>query len=143
MQSGFVGIICQVAIFVICAQAIVHFRPKASYEKYLKMLVSAMVLILLFQAVESFFSPEGKSRLAERAQWFADSLDESMQEAAGSSLFVEEALSVAGQDPGQTTDGEAGQAEGGGPEADQVSEISVQIAPVEPIAVEPVQGNPE
>lgn len=142
MQSGFVAVICQVAIFMICAQAIVHFRPKASYEKYLKMLVSAMILILLFQAVEGLFSPEGKSRLAERAQWFADSLDEGMQEAAGRSLFSEEELQVAGQDPQQTMGGETEQ-EDMERETDPVSEITVQIAPVEPIEVEAVQGKTE
>ena len=108
MLSGFAGVICRVAIFIICAQAIVHFRPKASYEKYLKMLVSAMILILLFQAVEGLFSPEGKNGLAERAQWFADSLDESMQE-AGKSLFSEENWQVTGQDPQQVAGGEVSQ----------------------------------
>ena len=142
MLSGFVGIICRVAIFMICAQAIVHFRPKASYEKYLKMLISIMILIWLFQAAESLFSPEEKGRLAQRAQWFAESLDESMQEAAAKSLFSEEDLQITGQDPRQTTSGETLQ-EGREGERNAASEITVQIAPVEQITVESVQGNPE
>ncbi len=76
MQSEFVAVICQMGIFMICAQAIVHFRPKASYEKYLKMLVSAMMLIQMFLVVGGIFSENGKRELAERAQWFADSLEE-------------------------------------------------------------------
>lgn len=141
MLSGFAGVICRVAIFMICAQAIVHFRPKASYEKYLKMLVSAMILILLFQAVEGLFSPEGKNGLAERAQWFADSLDESMQE-AGKSLFSEENWQVTGQDPQQATGGEVSQ-EDMEQKTTSVSEITVHIDKVEPIAVEPLQEKPE
>lgn len=133
-MSGFAGIICRVTVFIICAQAIVHFRPKASYEKYLKMLVSAMILILLFQSVEGLFSPEGKNRLAERAQWFSDSLDESMREAAGRSLFSEENLQVTGQNPRQAAGGEAGQ-EGMERKTNPAPEITVQITPVEPISI--------
>ena len=80
--------------------------------------------------------------MAERAQWFADSLNESIQEAAGSSLFSEENLRITGQDPWQTLGGEAEQTEGVGSE-EPISEIRVQIAPVESIAIEPVQGNAE
>lgn len=60
MQLGFVKAICQVGTFMICAQAIVHFRPKASYEKYLKMLVSAMILIQLLIAISGIFTSEGE-----------------------------------------------------------------------------------
>ena len=48
MQNLLFQAICRVGIFMICAQAIVHFRPKEAYEKYLKLLVSAMVLVQLF-----------------------------------------------------------------------------------------------
>ena len=36
-------------IFLICAQMLIHFRPKSSYVKYLRLLVS---LILLAQFIE-------------------------------------------------------------------------------------------
>lgn len=60
MQSSFVKAICQVGTFMICAQAIVHFRPKASYEKYLKMLVSAMILIQLLVSFGGIFTVDGE-----------------------------------------------------------------------------------
>lgn len=47
MIEGFLGVIRNVGIFIVCAQAIIHFRPKASYEKYLKVLVSIIVLVML------------------------------------------------------------------------------------------------
>lgn len=37
----------QIAVFMICAQTMIHFRAKESYEKYLKLLVSMMLLLLL------------------------------------------------------------------------------------------------
>ena len=42
-------VIGQVGIFLICAQTLIHFRPRESYEKYLKLLLSVMLLIQLFQ----------------------------------------------------------------------------------------------
>lgn len=89
MQSGFVKAICQVGIFMICAQAIIHFRPKAVYEKYLKMLVSAMILIQLLVSVSGMFSPEGEGNLMERAAWFAESMEKSMQKNIADSRLQE------------------------------------------------------
>ena len=63
MIEDFLDMIRGIGIFIICAQAVTHFRPKASYEKYLKVLVSIIVLVMLmlpcFKAlgdVETFFS---------------------------------------------------------------------------------------
>lgn len=41
-------------IFIICAQAVVHFSPSQTYTKYLKLLLSIMVLVQLLQPVLSF-----------------------------------------------------------------------------------------
>lgn len=43
----------RVAVFIICAQTLLHFRAKESYEKYIKLLISMMVLMLL---LNPFFS---------------------------------------------------------------------------------------
>lgn len=129
MQSGLVKAICQMGTFMICAQAILHFRPKAAYEKYLKMLVSAMILIQLLLSVEGVFSPKGEQELADRAAWFADSLEESMRQAMEHSLLSEEdmQLSIMGRKPEQTKHEEETAAAPG---------ITVQIEPVSPIQVE-------
>lgn len=39
----------RVAVFIICAQTLLHFRAKESYEKYIKLLISMMVLMLLLK----------------------------------------------------------------------------------------------
>lgn len=49
----------QIAVFIICAQTLLHFRAKASYEKYLKLLVSMMLLLLL---VEPLMGMLGKGK---------------------------------------------------------------------------------
>lgn len=50
-MDGLFQTICRIGIFMICAQAVIHFRPEEAYEKYLRLLVSAMVLIQLFLPV--------------------------------------------------------------------------------------------
>lgn len=72
MLSGVVNVICEIAIFMICAGAIVNFRPKPSYEKYLKMLVSSMVLVQFFIAIGGFFFGEWEAALKEHMTWFTE-----------------------------------------------------------------------
>lgn len=46
-MERFLEEIRSIGIFIICAQAVIHFRPKASYEKYLKVLTAIIVLVML------------------------------------------------------------------------------------------------
>lgn len=46
-METFLEEIRSVGIFIICARAVIHFRPKASYEKYLKVLTAIIVLVML------------------------------------------------------------------------------------------------
>ena len=46
----------QIGIFMICAQAILHFKPSEKYEKYLKLLVSVMILAQLLAPVMQIIS---------------------------------------------------------------------------------------
>ena len=137
MQSGLLRTICQMGIFMICAQAIVHFRPKASYEKYLKMLVSIMILIQLFMSVGEIFSSASGSQLAERAERFAESMEESMRRAAESALFPDEGqFRILGEKPVKKEEEEELERQ---QEEDSSQSISVQIAPirsVQPIKIE-------
>lgn len=82
MQSYLMETIGKTGIFIICAQVLIHFRPKAIYEKYLKMLVSAMILIQLFIPVSNFFTGAGEPSLAERVAWFEEELERCMDGAS-------------------------------------------------------------
>ena len=81
MYSYLMTTICRTGIFVICAQVLVHFRPNASYEKYMKMLVSAMILMQLFLPVSSFFTKDGEQSMENRVEWFEKQLEISMEQA--------------------------------------------------------------
>ena len=73
--------ICRTGIFMICAQAITHFRPQESYEKYLKLLVSTMILIQIFIPLGNFAAGFGMSGLSGQLSDFQASLEQSMEEA--------------------------------------------------------------
>ncbi len=74
--------ICRIGIFMICAQTIVHFRPRETYEKYLKLLVSVMVLIQLFLPVGSFLLGGGMEQALEKLGTFRSQMEQEMDEAA-------------------------------------------------------------
>ncbi len=80
MQNYLMEIIGRTGIFIICAQVLIHFRPKASYDKYLKMLVSAMILLQLFVPVSELFAGKGEETLDKRVEWFEAELARGMEE---------------------------------------------------------------
>ena len=51
MQNSLFQAICKIGIFMICARAIIQFRPREVYEKYLRFLAGIMILIQLFLPV--------------------------------------------------------------------------------------------
>lgn len=79
MQS-FMEAIVRMGIFMICAQVLIHFRPNGSYEKYMKLLVSVMVLVQIFFPVMNLFLGEGQE-MEERVVWFEEKIEESRKEA--------------------------------------------------------------
>lgn len=81
MQTAFFKSICQVGIFMVCAQTITHFRPNSSYEKYMKLLVSVMVLIQILQPMSSLLRRSGGKNLEERVLQFQGQFDEGMADA--------------------------------------------------------------
>ena len=81
MGTALFRAVCRTGIFMICAQAVVHFRPHESYEKYLKLLVSVMVLIQLFLPVAGLLAGTGRQSAATQLEDFRKSLEQGMEEA--------------------------------------------------------------
>ncbi|MBO4976613.1 MAG: stage III sporulation protein AF [Lachnospiraceae bacterium] len=76
----FMKSIIQMGIFMICAQVLIHFRPNGSYEKYMKILVSIMILIQVMYPVVSLITG-GKRNLIENAARFEEQMQAGMEEA--------------------------------------------------------------
>ena len=92
MFDNFFDSICRVGIFVLCAQTVVHFKPKEVYEKYLRYLVSVMVLIQLFLPISSFLLGGGNKTIEKALKQFEDELRESMEQAEENAKEVDEKL---------------------------------------------------
>lgn len=92
MQHSFFQAICRVGIFMICAQAIVHFRPQEAYEKYLKLLVGIMTLIQLILPIGSFFAGGGRQEAEETLKRFGLEMEESIREAEKNAALTDELL---------------------------------------------------
>lgn len=95
-MNYFLKSIIQLGIFMICAQTIVHFRPNGSYEKYLKMLVSIMILLQVFWPILNLFTSDAEG-IEERIRSFGEEMAGSMGNANGiieetDSLFYEMSL---------------------------------------------------
>ena len=78
-MNGLLKAIVQTGIFMVCSQAVVHFRPNGSYEKYLKLLVSIMILIQVFLPVMSLFKG-GMEQLEEKIGRYQEQLTGSMEQ---------------------------------------------------------------
>ena len=70
--------ICRVSIFLICAQAVIRFCPKEAYEKYLKLLVSILVMVQLIFPVTSFLFGKDSQDFMSQLEGFQETMDREM-----------------------------------------------------------------
>lgn len=77
----FYQVIGQAGIFLICAQAIVHFRPRESYDKYMKLLLSVMLLLQLICPVLGMLGENGVLPADRQVEEFTAGLQEVLERA--------------------------------------------------------------
>lgn len=147
MQSIFLQTICRIGIFMICAQAVIHFRPREAYEKYLKLLVSAMVLIQLFLPVGSFLLGGGMEQTLKRLELLRVQLEQEMDSAAREAADTDKLLEqmtleevrkrVEEQErlAQEAEDGGKNGAYGTGPEMNETGELQGEIEEVPEVTV--------
>lgn len=58
-MDSLIDLIKKIGIFLIAAQAVIHFAPGAKYEKYIKMIVSVMILLQFVTPVYSMIVNDG------------------------------------------------------------------------------------
>lgn len=145
MNNALFQAICKVGIFMICAQAIVHFRPQEAYEKYLKLLVSVMILIQLFLPIGSFLLGEGMGETAKRLEQFREELEQSLsltaQEAAEADAALERMTLEEVRKRMEEQEQEVQEAEeesGGSGDDAEASETGISIT-VEPVEIEGIE----
>lgn len=150
MWEGLLNSIRQMGVFMICAQALLYFKPKGSYEKYMKLLVSAMILVQLLSPMAALLAGKGGASLEERIAYYTNSFEQGMGEGALEeyrmeqirqhlltsqiSTQMEEWDRQSRQEEGLSTESDstrAGQTETApGQESGEEGEIRIQIDPV-------------
>ena len=145
---------------MICAQAIVQFRPHESYEKYLKLLVSVMILIQLFLPIRNLLAGTDGMDADALLDSFRRSLEQEMEDARrqveeADALLeqmtleevrrrMEEQTAAAQEESGQEAGGET--VDEAGKESEKVGidragkTVTVEVEPVEPVLGEQTGG---
>lgn len=70
----------QIGIFIICAQMIMHFKPSAKYEKYLKLLISVMVMVQILMPLVNFISGKNDDYFWTNVERIQTEIDKSMEQ---------------------------------------------------------------
>jgi len=76
----FLQTVKQIGIFMICAQAILHFKPSAKYEKYIKLLISVMVLVQLLVPVVELVTGNNRTVFFTRLEEIQTGIEEEMEQ---------------------------------------------------------------
>lgn len=130
--------ICRIGIFMICAQAIIQFRPREVYEKYLKLLVGVMILIQLFLPLGSFLFGGGMEETLAGLERFRTRMEGELETAAREAEEAEKLLEqmtleevrrrMEEQDGGDSGAGETEEPES---PVEEIPEVSVKVGPIE------------
>ena len=97
-------VIGQVGIFLICAQTLVHFRPRESYEKYLKLLLSVMLLIQLLQPLLTVLGGDEIAGTDVQAAEFAEEIRTVLEQAAMQAEQTEDEIQAAADTAAEVTE---------------------------------------
>ena len=116
-MEGLLKGICEIGVFLVCAQTVICFRPRAAYEKYLKFLVGLMVLLLIQTSVFRMFQKETGETMEQKIESFYRELEEERREALrlGNQYQEDE---TGGEDTAEQKEGRA--------EVDGISKIRIE-----------------
>ena len=82
----------QIGIFIICAQVIMHFKPSAKYEKYLKLLISVMVLVQVLIPLLNIISGKDDAHFWTKVEQIQSQIDKSMEQLEIENKISEESI---------------------------------------------------
>ena len=92
MGEELLQIIKRVGIFMVCAQMLLHFKPSESYGKYIRLLMSMMVLAQLISPVMALFGRGSETSLETRVFQYNEILSQGMEDADRAGLEAQALL---------------------------------------------------
>lgn len=131
-------VIGQAGIFLICAQTVVHFRPKEAYDKYLKLLLSVMLLLQLLQPVLTIFGGGEGWDAQEQVEGFTEELQNVLlrasEQAQQSQEEVDNTAAAVAEKTGEISEEKTSEQKETAKETDmenaEADGIHVEIAPI-------------
>ena len=135
---------------MICAQALLHFRAQETYEKYLKMLVSIMILIQLFIPVGVFFMGGKGDETAEALRQFKQDMEAGIQAAEETAavadaileqMTLEEVRSRMEEQAAEQAEEQTEEQEDHGTMTQNSGRENIEVEPIEPVSIG--TGSPE
>ena len=115
---------------MICAQAVVHFRPKEAYGKYLRLLLSVMVLIQIISPIYGLLAGGAGESLDENVRSFQREMEEAMGDAAKSSVISQQQLENTGLEMLREIWEQNGAGESGEFVETEVAAVEIEIEPI-------------
>lgn len=92
MGEELLQIIKRVGIFMVCAQMLLHFKPSESYGKYIRLLMSMMVLAQLISPIMAFFGRGSETSFEARVFQYNEILSQGMEDADRAGLEAQALL---------------------------------------------------
>lgn len=80
----------KIGVFMIFAQVLIHFKPAIKYEKYLKLLISVMVLVQFLNPFIELFSVESANKFYEKVNQLNDTMMNQMRSLEIENKIIEE-----------------------------------------------------
>ncbi|MFI3213699.1 MAG: hypothetical protein R3Y24_10190 [Eubacteriales bacterium] len=80
MAEKFLEVLKEVGIFLIIGQTILHFSPAKKYEKYMKMMISIMVMTQLMIPIVSIFNADLEGVMENELNKYMEELSEFEQQ---------------------------------------------------------------
>ena len=90
MLNGWLENIKSIGVFLICAQMLIHFRPSGAYVKYLRLLVSIMILVQFLEPFGNLFGLLEKGELQRQVGKMEKKMLQIQSESHGLGTDVEE-----------------------------------------------------
>ena len=90
MLNGWLENIKSIGIFLICTQILLHFRPGGTYVKYLRLLVSIMILVQFLEPFGNLFGLLEKGELQSQVGKMEKKMLQIQSESRGLGTNVEE-----------------------------------------------------
>lgn len=90
MLNGWLENIKSIGIFLICTQMLLHFRPGGTYVKYLRLLVSIMILVQFLEPFGNLFGLLEKGELQSQVGKMEKKMLQIQSESRGLGANVEE-----------------------------------------------------